>query len=288
MSNTHPVSRRSPGAGVKRLLQTALVLGLAFVLAAALWIWLKQESLLFQPIPLPVSVALINEPYVSEDAIEVPGARLSALHLRLPDPKGVVFFLHGNGGNLQNWFVNTEFYRRAGFDLFMLDYRGYGKSTGQIESEAQLRADVRAAWSRMAPQYAGKKIVIYGRSLGTALAAGLTAELAATAGAQQPDLTVLVSPYSSMVALTAEYYPLVPPFLLRYPLRTDEAVARIRSPLLLFHGDRDTLIAPRHSEVLKALAPQAQLVRVPGAAHNDVHQFDSYLNALIGALAALK
>ncbi len=92
---------------------------------------------------------------------------------------------------------------------------------------------------------------------------------------------------SAMVALTAEHYPLVPPFLLRYPLRTDEAVAHIRSPLLLFHGDHDTLIAPHHSELLMALAPQAQRVRVPGAAHNDVHQFDSYLDALTGALAAL-
>ena len=94
-----------------------------------------------------------------------------ALHLRLPAPKGVVFFLHGNGGSLESWFINPEFYRRANYDLFMIDYRGYGKSTGQIESEAQLRADVRAAWATVAPQYAGRKVVFYGRSLGTGLAA---------------------------------------------------------------------------------------------------------------------
>ena len=54
-------------------------------------------------------------------------------------PQGVVFFLHGNGCSQENWFVNPEFYRRANYDLFMVDYRGYGKSTGQIESEAQLQ-----------------------------------------------------------------------------------------------------------------------------------------------------
>ncbi len=81
------------------------------------------------------------------------GATLSALHLRLPKPRGLVFYLHGNAGSLQSWFVNADFYRRAGYDLFMLDYRGYGKSTGRIESEAQLRADVRAAWDRIAPRW---------------------------------------------------------------------------------------------------------------------------------------
>ena len=288
MSDSDPIFRRFPYLGDQWLFPIVLALGLALVLAAALWIWFNQERLLFQPIVLPISVALSDEPDVSEVAIEVPGARLSALHLRLSNPQGVVFFLHGNGGNLQSWFVNTEFFRRIGFDLFMLDYRGYGKSTGKIESESQLRADVRAAWAKVAPQYAGKKVVIYGRSLGTALAAGLTAEIGANAGAQQPSLTVLVSPYSSMVALTGEHYPLVPAVMLRYPLRTDEAVARIRSPLLLFHGDLDNLISPHHSEALQALAPHAQLVRVPGAGHNDVHEFDSYLDALTGALGALK
>ncbi|TXC66715.1 lysophospholipase [Piscinibacter aquaticus] len=97
----------------------------------------------------------------------------------------------------------------------MLDYRGYGKSSGRIESEAQLHADVRAVWRAVAPHYAGKRVVLYGRSLGTALAASLAAEL-------QPDLTMLVSPYTSMEAMARQHYPWVPGALLRYPLRTDE------------------------------------------------------------------
>ncbi|MBI2748128.1 MAG: alpha/beta fold hydrolase [Burkholderiales bacterium] len=143
---------------------------------------------------------------------------------------------------------------------------------------------MRAAWAVVAPQYAGRKIVVYGRSLGSGLAAGLAAELSAS---RAPDLTVLVSSYSSMAALATEHYPWVPQALLRYPLRTDQVVGQIRSPLLLIHGAHDTLIAPSHSEALKALAPQATLERISGAAHNDLQNFDTYLDVYSRALARL-
>ena len=269
------------------LATTALLLalaGLALYAGALAWLWMRQEKLLFAPIVLPADQPLALAGDIHEVAIDVPGARLSALHLRLPQPKGVVFFLHGNAGSLATWFVNPEYYRRVNFDLFMVDYRGYGKSTGRIESEAQLRADVRAAWETVAAQYAGRKVVIYGRSLGSGLAAGLAADLSAS---RAPDLTVLVSPYRSMAALAAEHYAWVPQALLRYPMRTDSLIGRIRSPLLLIHGERDPLIAPSHSEALKALAPQATVLRVPGAAHNDLQEFDVYLGSFARALLAL-
>lgn len=249
----------------------ALVLG---------WLWFRQEKLLFFPEALPTDFVLTRDADVHEGRLHVPGAQLSTLHLRLPDPHGVMLFLHGNGGHLADWFVNPGFYRKANFDLFMLDYRGYGKSTGRIESEAQLHADVLAAWQQIAPGYRGKRVVIYGRSLGTALAARLAVRL-------QPDLTVLVSPYRSMGALTAEFYPWVPQAVLRYPLRTEEDVAKIKSPLLLVHGDKDTLIAPRHSDALHALAPHAQTLRVTQAGHNDLQEFDEYIAGLSRALDAV-
>lgn len=268
---------------MSRLLRPMLItLALAAGLYAALLalLWFGQERLIFQPTPLPAAQPLAQEGDVHERSVAVDGARLSVLELRLPDPKGVVFFLHGNAGNLASWFVNADFYRRAGFDLVMLDYRGYGKSSGRIQSEAQLHADVRAVWQAVAPRYAGRRVVVYGRSLGTALAASLAAEL-------QPDLTLLVSPYESMATLARQHYPWVPAVLLRYPLRTDEQLARIRSPVLLLHGDRDALIPLAHSQALHALAPRARLHVVRGGGHNDLQEFASYLDAVREALAAL-
>jgi len=256
----------------------AIAIGVYAVLVALLW-W-QQERLLFVPQVLAPDHRFEFGADVHERHVDVPGARLHALHLKLPAPRGVVFFLHGNSGSLDNWFVNLEFYRRANYDLFMFDYRGYGKSGGRIASEAQLHADARAAWNALAPEYAGKKLVLYGRSLGTALAARLGADV-------QPDLTVLVSPYESMRALAAELYPWVPSAALRYPLDTAAAVSRMRKPLWLVHGDADTLIPTRHSQALKRAQPGATLHIVRGAGHNDLQEFEDYRAALRRAFDAI-
>lgn len=259
----------------------------ALLLSALAWagavsaLWIGQEHLLFEPELLAPDARLSDEPDVTERFVEVPGARLSVLELRLPNPKGVVFFLHGNSANLKEWFTGISLYRHANFDLVMMDYRGFGKSTGRIASETQLRADVDAVWQSIEARYRGKRIVAYGRSLGTGLAAAWAAE-------HQPDLTILVSPYSSMLDLAAQHYPWVPGAVVRYPLRSDEAVPRIHKPLMLVHGDQDHLIPLAHSQALAKRAPDARLVVIPGAAHADVHRFAAYQEAIAGALGVLR
>ena len=274
MASAEAAGRRRPAW--RLWLGWALALLLAYAaLLGALWLW--QEKLLFHPRTLPAEHRFNAGADVHEVFIDVPGARLNALHLRLPDPDGVVFYLHGNAGHLQSWFVNTDLYRRANLDLFMLDYRGFGKSSGHIESEAQLHADVRAAWAHIAAKYEGRHRVLVGRSLGTGLAATLAAEV-------QPELTLLISPYQSIASLAGEIYPWVPGALLRYPLRTDEALPRIKGPVLLLHGDRDATIPVEHSRRLLAAVPTARLAVIEGAGHNDLQAFDAYRQALAEAL----
>ena len=263
-----------------RLLALGALITLLFYAAAMWWVYLNQEKLLFAPEPLPSNHPFKVGEDVHELSVPVPGATLSVLQLRLPKPKGVVFFLHGNAGNLDTWFVNTDLYRELNYDLVMLDYRGYGKSTGRIESEAQLHADVDAVWSAVADRYQGVVHVVLGRSLGSALAARWAVK-------HQPKLTVLVSPYCSMSDLAKQHFPLVPSSLLRYPLTTCDDMAQLRQPALLIHGGKDALISPQHSERIQAGAPQANLLRIEHAAHNDIHLFDTYTQALRDSLGAL-
>ena len=267
------------------LLMAAGAAGVAVSLYVAVLalLWWGQERLLFLPTTLPADHRFGHGADVHETWVEVPGVRLNALHLRLPKPDGVVFFLHGNAGSLQTWFTGGDFYRRTNMDLFIFDYRGYGKSSGRIESQAQLESDVRAAWRHVEAHYAGRigqpgfKRVVLGRSLGTGLASSLSADL-------QPELTVLVSPYESMLAVAKEQYPWVPAPLLRYPLRSAESLSRVKTPILLAHGGLDTLIPPRHSTALKAAAPHAQVLVVPEAGHGDIHEFPAYLDTLAAAM----
>ncbi len=257
-----------------------VLLALALVYAGLLaWMYTQQERLLFHPTRLSADHRF-DLPGVNEVSIPVPGATLSALHFQQPNPKGVVFFLHGNAGDLSTWLPDTLFYRRVGYDVFMIDYRGYGKSTGRIESEAQLQADVRAAWDWVAPRYAGKKRVIYGRSLGSGLAAKLAADVPS-------DLLVLVTPFSSVRDATSEAYPWVPIALLRYPLRTDQVLPHVPVPVLMFEAGEDAMFSAGHAQRLLAVRPDATLVRIPGAGHGDIHQFPLYLQTFAARLEAL-
>ncbi|MEP7157243.1 MAG: alpha/beta fold hydrolase [Betaproteobacteria bacterium] len=252
------------------------VVGYSFI---AGYVYFKQEGLIFRPTPLAADYRY-DIPGVTEVKVPVAGAELSALQLRLPDPKGVVFFLHGNAGNLQSWIANVDFYRRVNFDLFMLDYRGFGKSTGTVEGEQQLHDDVKAAWQQIAARYAGKKIVIYGRSLGTGLATRLASEI-------QPDLTVLVSPYSSLKAMGDQQYPWLPGIINRYPMQTDGWLPLVKAPVMIVHGDKDRLIPISHAEALRKIRPQTEMLVITGAGHNDIHKFPAYLDGLADRLQKL-
>lgn len=248
---------------------------------AVIFIWQKQETLLFHPDPLVVDYQF-NLPYTHEVYIDVPDAKIHALHLKLPTEqnRGIVLFLHGNAENLKEWFTNPDFWISSGYDVLMIDYRGYGKSTGNIESEEQLHSDALAAWNYIKDQYPGKKKVIYGRSLGTALAAKLATQVTS-------DLVVLVSPYTSMKDMANQYYPWVPTMVLRYPLENNHYIQQLNTPILLLHGSNDQLINSNHSQKLASLNSRARFVEIPDAGHGDIHNFPLYTKTLLDALVNL-
>jgi uncharacterized protein len=273
-----------------------IILGL-FALALLLYglvllaIWWKQEKLLFAPTVLSQHHAFNIRNDVQERFIEVDGARLNALHLRMPKPKAVVLYLHGNGGSLDNWFVNTDFYREMNVDLLMIDYRGYGKSSGAISSEQQLHSDVARTFALLKAEYPTLPVVLIGRSLGTGLASKL---FSATPEAQRPWLMILVSPFYSLIEIAKIHFSFVPSSLLRYPLRSDLALASIASKstetsrsnqaILLLHGDQDELIPISQSRRLVELNALLKLTVIKGGGHNDLQEFPAYLQAIREAI----
>ncbi len=275
-SNTSP--RRLKKWAVRGF-ATFVVLGVLAYGGVAAFFYGSQESLIFKPVPLPAAyVSTLSD--TTEVAIPVDGATLSALHFKRPDAKGVVFFLHGNSGNVSSWLKTTDFYAKNNFDVFMIDYRGYGKSTGHIESEAQLHQDVMTAWKFIAPQYEGRKRAIFGRSLGATLAAKLASEVT-------PDWTALVSPFYNLNAMREDYYAYLPAALMRYTFTTNAWLPKIKTPVTIVHGDVDPLIHFSHAERLHAIAPNTELVKIEGGTHSNLHHLQSYLDALSAKMQKL-
>ena len=271
--------RKRTAAKITAALAGLAALGYAVLLAA---LYVGQESLIFPGTPLPADHRFTFDQPFEEMRIPVEGGSLDALLFRQPSPRGLVFFLHGNRGNLQTWTTGLDFYRRVNFDLFIFDYRGYGRSEGRNVDERQLDADVRAAWDAIAPRYRDQPIVIYGRSLGTGLAVRLARDVEAA-------LVVLVSPFASLVAEGQRRYPFVPGWLMKYPLRSDETIGEVRSPVLLIHGARDRLIPPSESEALRQrVRSPVELILIEDAGHSDIHRQASYLDALAERLARIR
>jgi uncharacterized protein len=276
--NQVPSSSRVKKWAVRGVVTLAVLATLLYGAIVAFF-YTSQENLIFRPSTLPASHQF-NLPNTTEIKIPVKGAELSALHFKQPGSKGVIFFLHGNGGDLSSWLRSTDFYAKNNFDVFMIDYRGFGKSTGKIESEEQLHEDVMTAWKLVAPKYESKKKVIFGRSLGTTLTAKLASEV-------QPDWTLVVSPFYNLNALRQELYPFLPAFLMRYTFTSNEWLAKVNGSVTIVHGDHDELIPYTHSERLHKAVPKSELVIIKGGTHNNLHHLQEYVDALSERLQKL-
>jgi alpha-beta hydrolase superfamily lysophospholipase len=240
---------------IKRL---AYFFGILYVLVCTV-LYFQQERIIFNPTVLDDSFQFWEgeEVYVPvEDDI-----KLHAVWLKQPEARGVVLYWHGNRGSNRRCLRQAENLAGLGYDVFMPDYRGYGKSDGHIFSEEQLFTDAQEVYNWLKQQYNEDQIVILGYSLGS----GVATYLATT---NQPQHLCLVAPYRSMVEMKNLILPIVPSFLVKYPLRNDQRLADVKIPVTLFHGTRDELIPFQHSVFLQKLLPQsAELVSLDGKRH---------------------
>lgn len=162
------------------------------------------------------------------------------------EDKKLVFYLHGNAGAVNSWANISDVYTDLGYDLFILDYRGYGKSEGKIESQKQFFDDVQMAYNfvRKNKEYKEENIIIIGYSIGTASAALLASQ-------NNPKALILQAPYFSLTDMTKRRFPIIPAFLLKYEFNTAQFLAENKVPTTIFHGTEDRVIPYQSSILIK-------------------------------------
>ncbi len=179
----------------------------------------------------------------------------------------VILFFHGNAGNISHRVDNLRlFHQQLGVSVFIIDYRGYGKSSGKASEEGTY-ADARGALNWLHDKgWGNDRIIYFGRSLGAAVATQLAVE-------SQPAGLVLESPFASVAAMGRRHNPILY-FLLGWLLQSEyDTLSRIDqtdAPLLLFHGTRDTIVPNKMGEEIFARANEPKTLHlIVGAGHND-------------------
>ncbi len=252
-----------------------LGVGAALYVAVCMLLYFQQERLLFFPTKLAPDYRFRFAQRFEERWLPTAdGTRLHGLLFPADSARGLVFYLHGNGGALDSWGEVAATYTRLGYSVFLLDYRGYGKSGSRISSQTQLLSDVDTAYQQLTAEFPERQTVLLGYSLGTGVAAWLAAR-------HYPRLLILQAPYASMRATARQHYPWVPGFVVRYPMATDEVLPHVTAPIVIFHGDQDEVISPRSTAQLKqALKPGDEFISLPGAGHNGMTDNPDYQRAL--------
>ena len=248
------------------------VLGYGALLAL---MYLFQRSLMYFPDATRYAPAASGLPQAEEVRLtSADGERLIAWHVPPRGPKPVVLYFQGNAGASNLRADRFTWLTADGTGLLALSYRGYGGSSGTPSEEGLIR-DALAAYDFAAARYPARRIVLWGESLGTAVALALAAERSVGG-------VMLDAPFSSAADVGASAYPFVPVrWFMKDPFRSDLRIAKISAPLLVLHGERDRVIPIRFGERLFALAREPKrMVRFPNGEHADL---DSH-----GAVQAVK
>jgi pimeloyl-ACP methyl ester carboxylesterase len=154
----------------------------------------------------------------------------------------------------------------------LVDYRGFGKSTGK-RGEKEMFQDMQFVYNSLAAEYTEPNLIVYGRSLGSGFAAKLASN-------NHPRYLILDAPYYNFKKVVERFLPFLPlQLVLRYQLRTDKWIPNINCPVYIIHGTKDWLIPIKHSEALQKLNPRkVTLIRIHGGGHNNLPKFDEYHN----------
>ena len=249
---------------------------IAIYVVISVLLYYLQDYFLFKAEKLPPDFEFFYENQeIEEYTIETrDGATLNGLHFKINNPKGVVLYLKGNSKSIKGWGKFAVDFTRNGYDVVMLDYRGFGKSTGRRTQKA-LKRDIQVVYNKLREQVSEKYIILYGRSLGSGLATKL-------ASVNNPRMLILDAPYYSLTKVAARYAPFMPlSWLIKYPLPTYKWLKYVQCPIHIIHGTDDKLIPYKTSVKLSKIKPkQTKLYTVIGGGHKNLNNFESYHHML--------
>ena len=255
----------------------SIVIGLLIVyLVISLAVYFFQDFIFFRPEKLPKDFAfnydnLTFDEYILDLKEDV---TMSGLHFKVDKPKGVVFYLKGNSKSIKGWGKFAVDFNRNGYDVLMVDYRGFGKSTGK-RTHTALKEDLQLIYNMIKSKVPEKFIVLYGRSLGSGFATKL-------ASANNPGLLILDAPYYSLSHVAKRYLPFMPiAWAIRFPIPTFKWLKYVKCPIHIIHGTEDTLIPFRSSIKLGNVnSDRVRLHPIIGGGHNNLHNFPMYHQVL--------
>lgn len=234
-----------------------------------------QEKLLFFPEKLDKDFKFnFNQKFEEINIKTQDNLALNGLLFKSDSSKGIVFYLHGNAGSLSTWGEVAKTYTDLNYDVFMLDYRGFGKSEGEIENQDQLFKDLQTVYAELKKKYVENKIIVLGYSIGTGPAAKI-------ASSNNPKLLILQAPYYSLTDMMKHSYPFIPTFILRYKFETNKFIKDCKMPIVIFHGNLDEVIYYNSSIKLKEIIKYTDtLITLNGQGHNGMSYNTEYRMAI--------
>jgi len=247
-----------------------IIIGYAVLIAI---VYFVQERFIFKPEKLKANFQYKYDVPFKELFFDVaPGVSINGLHFTVDKPLGLILYFHGNSRSIKGWAKYAKDFFRYQYDVVLVDYRGFGKSTGK-RSEHEMLNDMQFVYDTLAVQYTEHHIIVYGRSLGSGFAAKIASD-------NKPRYLILDAPYFSFTKAIERFLPILPiRFLLRFHLRTDKWIKHVNCHTYILHGTKDWLIPISNSEKLQVLSPRKiTLIRIHGGGHNNLPTFNEYHN----------
>ena len=232
-----------------------------------------QDKFIFKPEKLKQDFIYKYDVPFEELFFDVePGVRINGLHFTVKEPLGLILYFHGNSRSIKGWAKYAKDFYRYNYDVVLVDYRGFGKSTGK-RSEQSMLADMQFVYETLLEKFPESHLIIYGRSLGSGFACKIASD-------NKPRYLILDAPYFSFKKTIERFLPILPvKYVLRYHLRTDKWITKVNCHTYILHGTKDWLIPISNSEKLHALNPRKiTLIRIHGGGHNNLTSFPEYHN----------